>query len=228
MARSKKNRVLAVRNTVIAFMTIVVILILGFGTYVSTGGGTTNEAITESDYREVDTPRARKAGDPIEVAEYFSYACIHCKTFDPVMKSWAEEQSDDVTVKLVPVNFSPIWSLLAQTFLTLENTGALEQNHARIFRALHDAGRQFLTPEMVADYVDGRGITREEFLKTFNSPSIKRALQNAQRDQQMFGVTATPSIVVANKYVVDMTGGQARALQVVDYLIQKERDADKS
>ena len=107
----------------------------------------------------------------------------------------------------------------------MEQAGVLEQNHSRIFRAIHDARRQFLTPKMMADYVDGRGISGDEFLRAFNSPSVKRKMQQAERNQRAWQISATPSLVVAEKYVVTMQGGQSRALQVVDHLIAKERAA---
>ena len=226
MAKKKsKQKVLIARNTIIMFITIVVIMVLSFGTYVSTGGGHPSEIVANTDYRVLENPRPRRAGEPIQIIEYFSYACIHCKNFDPVIKEWAADQPDDVELVLVPANFSPIWSLLAQSYLALEQADALEDNHGRLFRAIHDAGRQFLTPEMVADYVDGRGITRDEFLRAFNSPTVKSKLRDAERDQRNWGVSATPSMIVANKYVVTMQGGQGRAIQVVEYLVEKERAA---
>ena len=63
--------------------------------------------------------------------------------------------ADNVTFVPSPVIFSPIWEILAQSHYALDSIGALEANHDRLFRAIHDSGRQFLTPEMVADFVDG-------------------------------------------------------------------------
>ena len=226
MAKKKsKQQAIIARNTIIMFITAVVIMVLGVGSYVTTGGGQSGEVAANEDYRVLDNPRPRREGEPIQIVEYFSYACIHCKNFDPVIKEWAADQPDDIELVLRPANFSPIWALLAQTYLALEHAGALEENHNRIFRALHDAGRQFLTPEMVADYVDGRGITKDEFLRAFNSPTVKRKMQSAERDQRDWGVAATPSLVVAGKYVVTMRGGQGRAIQVLEYLIEQERAA---
>ena len=226
MAR-KKNKVIALRNTIITFFTVVVILILGVGTYVSTGGSG-GEITADEDYRVIENARALRPDDKIVVKEFFSYACIHCKTFDPVISDWHEDQADDVELELVPANFSPIWALLAQSYYALENADALDQNHARIFRALHDAGRQFLTPEMVGDYVDGRGLSAEEFVKSFNSPTVRRNLRRAEQEQLKFGVAATPTLVVADKYVLGMQGGQGRAIEVLNYLVEKVREEQQA
>ena len=221
----KNSKFLMARNTIIGFITVVVILLIGFGSYVSTGLSQ-GEIVANEDYRVIENPRPRRTGDPIEVVEFFSYACIHCKTFDPIVDEWAAEQADDVEFKRMPATFSPVWALLSQTFLTFENAEVLEQNHSRIFRAIHDAGRQFLTAEMVADYVDGRGISRDEFLRIFESPEVRDAMRKADRDQRSYQIAATPSLVVAGKYVIGMEDGQRRALRIADELIAQERAAE--
>ena len=116
--------------------------------------------------------------------------------------------------------------MLSQTYLTIEEQGVLEENHSRMFRAIHDAGRQFLTADMVADYVDGRGLSSAEFLRAFDSPAVKEAMRRAERDQLRYQIAATPSLVVAGKYLVGMNNGQRRALRVVEHLIEQERAAE--
>ena len=227
MAKKKKDTsVIMLRNTIIGFITLVAIGMIAFGTYVSTDLSDT--AVTENeDYIELDNPRARRAGEPIEVIEFFSYACVHCKNFEPLLDEWLEDKPEDVTFRRQPTTFSPIYALLAQSYLTLEAADALDKNHNRIFRAIHDSGRQFLTKDMVADYVDGRDISRDEFIEIFDSPDVRQAMRRADREQREFSIASTPSLVVAGKYLVRMTiGGQRRALRVVDELVAKERAAD--
>ena len=118
------------RNTIIAFITLVVILILGFGSYVSTGGGQSAEIAQNQDYRVIENARPRRASDPIRVVEYFGYDCIHCKNFDPIVRDWITEQADDVEFSMQPANFSPIAALLGQSFFHLGTgwgTGAKPQ-----------------------------------------------------------------------------------------------------
>ena len=123
------------------------------------------------------------------------------------------------------MTFSPQWALLSQTYLTFEAAGILEENHTRMFRAIHDNGRQFLTLKAVADFIDGRGISTDEFIRVFNSPPVKRAVQDADRTQRAVQISATPQIVVGGQYVVNMDGGQRRALEVVEHLVATVRSA---
>ncbi len=223
--RSKKSdqKVTIARNTIIGFVGIIVAALVIIGAYVSFGGGQPGEIVANKDYMVVDNPRPRRPDSPIEVTEFFSYGCIHCKTFDPILEDWLAEQPDDVVLSKQPANFSPAWALLARAFITLEALDAIDQNHTRIFRAIHDAQTQFIRPEQIAEYVDGRGTTADEFMRTFNSNAVVRAMNRAERDQRVFGISATPMLVVNGKYVVGMDGGQGRALDVVEHLIAMER-----
>jgi len=221
--KSKDTRVLMARNTIIAFITAIAVAILAFGTYVSTGIGQGSDFALNVDFVELPNSPPRREGDPIEVYEFFSYTCVHCQSFDPVIEEWAAEQADDVTFERRPVSFTPIATLLAQSYLALVHTDAVDENHTRIFRAIHDAGRDFLTADMIADYVDGRGVSKDEFLKAFNSPDVRRAMRRAERQQREWQIASTPSMVVAERYLVSMKGGQRRALQVLDHLVAKIR-----
>lgn len=227
MAKKKDTQVLILRNSIIGFVTVVAVLLVGFGTYVSTS--LSDQAITaESDYREVERPKLRRTGDPIEVIEYFSYTCIHCKTFDPMIEDWAEALGDSVIFKRSPVMWSPTQTMLGRTYLTLADKDILADNHNRIFRAIHDARRQFLTPQMMAEYVDGRGTTKDEFIKAFNSPAMRRATADAERDIRTYGISATPSLLVGGQYVIGMDGGQQRVLDIAEHLIEKIRTAESA
>lgn len=223
----KNSRVIMARNTIIAFITVIAILIFGFGTYVGTPLSSPSEISERDDLREVEQPRTRRPGDPISVVEYFSYTCIHCKNFDPMIEEWADEQLDDVVFTRQPAMWSPIQIMLGQTYLTLVQEEALEDTHTRIFNAIHDRGKQFLTADMMGDYLDGHGLSKEQFLRAFNSPRVKAAVRQSETDMRDFQISATPSLVVAGRYVVGMNAGAGRALQVVDKLIDQIRAEDK-
>jgi len=225
-AKKKTNRkVTLLRNSILGLIGLLALAALVYVTYISTGLDS-GEIVAGEDYLVIENPRPRRAGDPIEVVEFFSYACIHCKNFEPLVEDWSADLPEDVVFDRQPTTFSPAFILLAQTYFTLRETGALEDNHNRIFRAIHDARRQFLSADAIAEYVDGRGVSKEEFLRVFSSPEVRDAMRSANRDQQQYLISATPSLVVAGKYLVGMQGGQRRALDVADFLIAKERDGE--
>ena len=145
-----------------------------------------------------------------------------------MIEEWAADQSDDVVFTRQPAMWSPIQIMLGQTYLALAEKEVLETTHTRIFNAIHDRGKQFLTADMMGDYLDGNGLSKEEFLRAFNSPRVKAAVRQSETNMRDFQISATPSLVVAGRYVVGMNGGPGRALQVVDKLIVQIREADKT
>lgn len=227
MAKKDRRAILA-RNTIIGFIAVVTILIVGFGSYVSSPLAEQGDISDADDLREVENPRARRRSDPITVVEFFAYTCVHCKNFDPMIEEWAAEQGEDVAFSRQPAMWSPVQIMLGQTYLTLADQKTLPQNHARIFRAIHDTRKQFQSADMVGDYVDGRGLSKEEFLRAFNSPRVKAAVRGAETDLREFKISATPSIVVAGRYIVGMKAGMGRALEVVDKLVAQIRTEDQT
>ena len=69
-------------------------------------------------YAVIDIPVATAVQDAgaVEVVEVFSYMCIHCYTFDPLLSDWHKAQSDQVNFQRLPAVFSPAWQLLAQAY----------------------------------------------------------------------------------------------------------------
>lgn len=222
--RSKADKkVTRTRNLFIGFIGAIAIGIIGFGLYLSSGISDRGDATAGRDYEVIENSRPGRPGGPIEVVEFFSYRCGACKNFEPILNDWLEEIPQDVRFRRQHVVFSPIDELYSKTHLALESTDSLEQNHARMFAALQDQARQFSTPDQIGDFLDGRGVTQDEFTRAFNSPKIKRQALRSESDQRQFGVAYTPTLIIAGKYRVEMGNGQRRALVVADQLIEKER-----
>jgi thiol:disulfide interchange protein DsbA len=219
--RRKDRQVARLRNAIIAFVAAVAVLIVGYGMLYSTG-------VAEGEYRAgthyevIEDARGRRPGEPIRVREFFSYGCVHCRNFDPLVEDWQTRLPEGVEFERTPVAFSPVWTLLARTYLALDELEALESNHDRLFRAIHDSGRQFLSPEMVADFVDGYGVSRDEFLRAFDSPSVRARLRQAESDQRELQISGVPTLVVDDKYRIGMEVGRKTSLDVVDHLIAQE------
>lgn len=227
MTSRTERKVVRTRNTIIAFVALIALLVLGYG-MIYTTGITEGDYLAGEHYRVIDNPPRRRAGEPILVREFFSYGCIHCRNFDPLLEDWLVDIPDDVSFARSPVVFSASWALLAQAYFALQQLNALDENHQRLFRAIHDNGQQFLSADMIADYIDGHGATKSEFLRAFGSPEVSRKMREEESMQRKFAITSVPTLVVADKYVVNMDVGRKASLDVVDHLIAMERNAATS
>ena len=192
-------------------------------------GSVDSDDIVEGEHYEVvaDAPR-RRPGAPVMVTEFFSYGCVHCRSFDPLIEDWREDLSDGTAFERVPVAFSPEWAILGQAYLALEQADALGQNHERLFRAIHDNGRQFLSAGQIADFVDGHGISRDGFLEAYGSTEVRRALARTEARQNRLGISSVPSLTVADKYRINMDVGRRQSLEVADHLVALEQVGAKA
>jgi thiol:disulfide interchange protein DsbA len=209
------------RNIILGLVALVAVLIVGYGIFYSTGA-TTGEIVAGEHYTVLENPPRQRPGQPIVVHEYFSYACIHCRNFEPLVKDWQKGLPDNVTFVRSPVIFSAIWKVLAQSYYALDSIGALEANHDRLFRAIHDNGREFRSAEAIADYIDGNGTTKAEFLRAFESAEVRRATRDAEQRQRAVNIASVPTLVIGEKYLVNMDAGRKTALEIADHLIALE------
>ncbi len=222
MARKKSANVTLIRNLIMGGVGLLVLVVVGYGLLYSVGV-TDGEFVAGEHYRVVEDAPRHRAGTPMEVQEFFSYGCVYCRNFDPLIEDWLKNLPDDVRFERVPVAFSPTWLLLAQTYYALEELGIREENHRRIFARIHDRRDMFDSPEDVAEFIDGHGASAEEFLKVLNGARVRRLLREAASAERAVGITAVPTLVVNGRYVVSMEVGRKVSLEVVDHLLELER-----
>ena len=212
--QSSAKRVARARVTILAGIGAVVALvaIVGIGYSLGFGGADEPYLVLED----------RPDGDgDVEVVEYFSWACIHCRNLDELIEGWKQNLPNGVTFRRVHASYSGPLRVLARTHVALERHGALDANHARIFRAIHDRNRQFLTAEAMADFVAGYDIDRETFLAAVGSAATASAVERDATESAAIGVFAVPSLVVDGKYIINMGVGRKQALSNLDALIEE-------
>lgn len=217
------RRLAAIRYGILGTAAVIIAILLVWGALYSLGAGDGGDIAEGDEYRIVESPPRRRPGQPIVVTEFFSYGCIHCRAFDPLIEDWRRDLPEDAVFERAPVAFSPDWAVLGQTYLALAETGALEANHGRIFRAIHDNGRTFLNADQMADFVDGNGVTKQAFLDAYNSPAVRRILARNEARQRQLGIATVPTLAVADAYVVNMDVGRRRSLEVASQLIDLVR-----
>ena len=227
MTKRSDKKMAQLQQKILVGVGLFILLILIAGIYY-TQTEITDEFVAGEDYFLIDNPAPQRPGAKIKVNEFFSYGCIHCKNFDPALDEWVAERADEINFERTPAGFNPIWELLGRTYMSLKANDALDENHSRIFRAIHDSRRQFLSDEQLADFVDGHGISKEVFTRTLNSSEVSRQSNQAKANMNRYQISGVPTVVIAEKYRVGMTGGHQRALAIVDYLIALETKPQNS
>lgn len=162
----------------------------------------------------------------VEVVEVFSYACIHCKTFDPALEAWRSNQPADVDFRRVPAIFSPEWETLAKAFYTAQALDLGGTLHEAIFRAVHEEGRDLREPGAIAAlFQQVAGVNPQEFVQVYNSFGVRSRIEQAKAHARAYRVSGVPALVVDGTYRVDgrMAGSNAAMLEVVNHLVAKRR-----
>lgn len=228
--RKTEERLRLIRYASTGFVALVVLLIAVVGIFYGTGIDVGGEAAEDSHYRVLEgVPGSRSR--TVDVVEFFSYGCEHCRSFDPLLEAWKDTLPEGASFRRAHVGFAGGAEVLARAHVVLGRAGALDANHERLFRAIHDRNRQFTDRSRLADFVDGYGVERDAFLAAIDEPSVRREVAEIDRAFREAGLLAVPAIVVADKYVVNMDIGRKQTLDVVDQLVAREleqRRADEA
>ena len=221
MRKGKIRKVNTVRNIIISFLTVLVATVGAYGIFYSAGPDE-NSFIEGKHYTILKNSIRKRPGQALVVEEFFSYGCIHCWNFEALIDKWEPKLGPEVIFNRSPVAFTPNWPLLAQSYHALESLDSLEPSHERIFNAIHAQGREINSLEDLASFLDGTNITDEEFKPAFQSTDVVRETRKSRLRQQVFQITSVRTLIVANKYSINMDFGRKNALAVADYLLDKE------
>lgn len=228
--RKTEEKLRLIRYASMGFVALVVLLIAVVGIFYGAAVDVGGEAAEDSHYRVLEgVPGSRSR--TVDVVEFFSYGCEHCRSFDPLLEAWKDTLPEGASFRRAHVGFAGGAEVLARAHVVLGRAGALDANHERLFRAIHDRNRQFTDHSRLADFVDGYGVERDAFLAAIDEPSVRREVAEVDRAFREAGLLAVPAIVVADKYVVNMDIGRKQTLDVVDQLVAREleqRRADEA
>ncbi len=176
----------------------------------------------------------------VEVIEFFSYACPHCRAFDPALTEWVKKNADKVSFRRVHVAFHAAEQPLQRMYVTFEAMGLTEQMHAKVFNAVHEEHQRLLSEETITSWVGKSGVDASKFSATWKSFGIPSRVSAAQASVTGFGVNLWPSIGIDGRFYtspskVAEAGGVAQnpeqqyqgALTVMDFLVAKARAEKK-
>jgi len=165
----------------------------------------------------------------IEVIEFFSYACVHCYHFDPVIEQWHKRQPPDVAFLRVPAVFSKTWQTYAQTYYAAEALGILDIAHTPIFSAVHKQRRLSARISDLARFFTSFGVTEEDFMKAVESFGVHTRVRQADGMGRAYRISSVPSLTVGGRYRVgfnEAVPDAAELLKVVDFLVAGERERE--
>ncbi len=177
-------------------------------------------------YYKIDQPPGQVASGEVELTEVFSYLCSHCNTFDPYMHAWEKKKPAYAKLTRLPVVFGrKPWELMARGYTTAEVMGIANESHIAMMDSIWKEKKAYRSVEDLAEFYSGFGVTKADFIATYNSFAVDSMIRKGQRDVGLYGISGTPTLVVNSKYRVqgnkDVPGYDSM-IAVANYLIEKE------
>lgn len=177
------------------------------------------------DYFKIDPPQPLGTSPgKIEIAEVFSYTCIHCARLDTLIPAWKATLPAQVEFVYVPMAHGG-FEQVARGFYAAQALGELERTHTAMFKAFTEqrrggAGRAEDIAEIYADL----GLDEDTVLATMKSFGVNASLSRNMKAVPRWGVEGTPTLVVAGKYRVVVTSdrGHQGVLDAAKWLAQNE------
>ncbi|WP_299597970.1 thiol:disulfide interchange protein DsbA/DsbL [uncultured Microbulbifer sp.] len=191
-------------------------------------------------YEVLPTAVAQDDNSKVEVTELFWYGCGHCYHFEAPLKKWQKTMPADVALKKIPAIWQPVMEVHARMFYVAEAMGVMDKVHDPIFAAIAQQRKMFANRDgrnwkpddaAIAAIFTDNGADGEKAVKLLNSFAINSKIKQGQAKQRAYNLTGTPEMVVAGKYRISTSlpglkgksNGQQLMLDVVDFLIEKER-----
>ena len=181
-------------------------------------------------YQRIVPAQPTEGKGKIEVVELFWYGCPHCYRFQPYMARWLKNKPADVVYRRMPAILGEHWALLARAFYTAEALGIADRIHQPLFDAIHAEKRRMDSEDAIMAFFAEHGVSNDEFRKTFNSFAVNAKVNRAREMSRRYQAQATPSVVINGKYILNpdnSNGNFNTMIKIMDYLIDKERAANK-
>ena len=187
--------------------------------------GQADRFVEGTHYVTLPVPVSTRDSSRIEVIEAFWYGCPYCFSFEPLIEDWAANAPADVDF----VRFPAIWNCLmkvhAQIFYTAEALEVLEVIHEPVFSAIVLEGNRLQNERQIGALFAAHGIDEEAFSRAFNSFGVRTRVNQAECRMQDYRIRNTPNMIVNGKYLVADVPTLQLMLDIVDFLVARERAA---
>ena len=176
----------------------------------------------------------------VEVLEVFSYGCIACNRFQPVLEQLRKSLPPTAQMAFLPASFIPSedWPMFQRAYFAAKTLGIAEQTHQAMYDAIWKTGELAISDpvthklknpqpsleEAARFYARAANVKPEAFLAAAKSFSVDLKMKVADEQITAMKVDSTPSIVVNGKYRLRMESLRSsdEVIALVNYLVTRE------
>jgi protein dithiol oxidoreductase (disulfide-forming) len=178
-------------------------------------------------YLKLAQPVPQTTTGKVQVVEFFWYGCPHCYALEPFVEQWTAKLPTDVNFHRVPVGFAPQHEFHQKVFYTLEAMGKLGELHRKFFDAIHKDHKRMATEAEVVAFASANGLDGAKFADTMKSFTVIGKVRQAKQLADAYHVDGVPMVGVQGRFTTSatMAGAAERTFMVVDFLVNKARQA---
>jgi protein dithiol oxidoreductase (disulfide-forming) len=195
----------------------------------SFGAGAQQQFAEGANFVRLKNPQPVESGAKIEVIEFFSYGCNHCRDLEEFLGPWAKKVPADVAFKRVPVAFQAAWMNLGKIYYTLEALGR-DDLTIKVFQAIHSAGIRMNEEKAFIEWAKNNGLDEAKVKELWNSFSVNSKMNRARTLAGNYGVDGVPMLFVDGKFKVQphlLKGSHRDVPAALDFLIAKAKSERK-
>jgi protein dithiol oxidoreductase (disulfide-forming) len=188
----------------------------------------------------VPAQRTTVPAGKIEVMEVFSYGCIVCNRFQPVLEQLKQSLPASAQIVLLPASFnaSEDWPMFQRAYFAAQALGIAELTHQAMYDAIWKSGELAISDpvthklknpqpsleDAASFYARTAGMRAEAFLAMAKSFSVDLKMKVADAQIAAMKVPGTPTFVVNGKYRVEMDSlkNSGELIELVNYLVGRE------
>lgn len=161
----------------------------------------------------------------IDVSEFFWYECPHCNAFEPLLEPWTRKLPADVAFRRVPVGFTARHQVAQKLYYALEENGALDAAHRKVFAAIHGQGQRLTSENDAMALAAAAGVDKAKVADSYKSFQVNTKAAKARQLSDAYKVDSVPMLGIHGRYFTSasLAGAHDRALAVADFLIQLAR-----
>lgn len=184
--------------------------------------------VLDKEYKLIDPAQPQPATvKGVEVLEFFNYACSHCYEFEPNLKTWLKSKPKNAMFRYVPAVFNERMIPLAKIYYALEEMGALDKLHDKVYYAIHQQQLNLMDRTVLLKWIGEQGVDTTKFEATFDSFSVNTKVQRATQMTRNYRIPGTPYLIIGGRYLTgpsmsvsaDGNFDHNRLMQVLNELI---------
>lgn len=174
------------------------------------------------DYTIINNKIKINKNKPINVKEFFSFNCIHCKDLEPLLDNYQINNKKKIELQRIHVVWgdNQIMLKLAQLNATISIMGKSKELNPLVFNAIF-MQNNLTEISNLKEFLKINKIDENKFMAIYNSFEVNKILAKYKEltGDARYNISGTPTVVVADKYIIN-PAIPSRLIDVLDYLIK--------